>query len=81
MTDHMPPLTTSREDFLKDGSDQLFREAIYTWVLERREVERRCWKRLRPYLGLHLVAIRGLDGCRLQQAVEGRDDQGSGSNT
>ena len=28
-----PPLTTSREEFLKDGTDQLFREAIYALAL------------------------------------------------
>jgi DNA-binding MarR family transcriptional regulator len=33
MTKYMPPLTTSREEFLKGGTDELFREAIYTWVL------------------------------------------------
>ncbi|RDV04697.1 MarR family winged helix-turn-helix transcriptional regulator [Undibacter mobilis] len=70
MLDSRPPLTTSREDFLKDGSDQLFREAIYTWV---RSVEQllKCRSAFAKISGLTSSQFAVLMGVASQQGSQG----------
>lgn len=70
MNDHMPPLTTSREDFLKDGSDQLFREAIYTWVLSVEKLLK-CRSAFARILGLTSSQFAVLMGVASQQQSKG----------
>ena len=67
---YKPPLTTSREEFLKDGSDQLFREAIYTWVLS---VDRllKCRDVLARISGLTSSQFAVLMGVASQQKTQG----------
>jgi DNA-binding MarR family transcriptional regulator len=70
MPDYKPPLTTSREEFLKDGTDQLFREAIYTWILS---VERllKCRTAFSKMLGLTSSQFTVLMGVASQQKSQG----------
>lgn len=70
MLDYVPPLTTSRKEFLKDGSDQLFREAIYTWVLS---VERllKCRSAFAKIMGLTSSQFAVLMGVASQQKTQG----------
>jgi DNA-binding MarR family transcriptional regulator len=65
-----PPPTTSREEFFKDGTDQLFREAIYTWVLS---VERllKCRKAFARISGLTSSQFVVLMGVAAQQKAHG----------
>ncbi|MBD0417425.1 MarR family winged helix-turn-helix transcriptional regulator [Oryzicola mucosus] len=70
MLDHTPPLTISREDFLKDGSDQLFREAIYTLVLSVEKLLR-CRSAFARILGLTSSQFAVLMGVASQQKSKG----------
>jgi DNA-binding MarR family transcriptional regulator len=65
-----PPPTTSREEYFKDGTDQLFREAIYTWVLS---VERllKCRKAFARILGLTSSQFVVLMGVATLQKARG----------
>ncbi|MBV8510259.1 MAG: MarR family transcriptional regulator [Xanthobacteraceae bacterium] len=56
-----PPPTTSREEFFKDGTDQLFREAIYTWILsvERLLKCRKAFARLAGLTSSQFVVLMG----------------------
>jgi DNA-binding MarR family transcriptional regulator len=70
MMKYKPPRTTSREEFLKDGTDELFREAIYTWVLS---VERllKCRSAFARILGLTSSQFTVLMGVASQQKTTG----------
>lgn len=70
MQRYEPPFTTSREEFLKDGTDQLFREAIYTLVLS---VERllKCRSSFARILGLTSSQFAVLMGVASQQGERG----------
>lgn len=70
MSQYEPSYTTSREDFLKDGTDQLFREAIYTLVLS---VERllKCRSSFARILGLTSSQFAVLMGVASQQGTGG----------
>ncbi len=70
MQDYQPPLTTSREDFLKDGTDQLFREAIYTWVLSADRLLK-CRSAFARILGLTSSQFAVLMGVASQQHSDG----------
>lgn len=70
MQEYQPPLTTSREEFLKDDSDQLFREAIYTWVLSVDKLLK-CRSVFARILGLTSSQFAVLMGVASQQRSRG----------
>lgn len=70
MLNSRPPLTTSREEFLKDGTDQLFREAIYTWVLSVEQLLK-CRSAFAKILGLTPSQFAVLMGVASQQKSDG----------
>lgn len=70
MPKYESPLTTSREEFLKDGTDQLFREAIYTLVLSV-DCLLKCRSSFARILGLTSSQFAVLMGVASQQGDRG----------